>query len=603
MSSDNNKVYGAATAVMAVQKTYFKEVTSGANVAYEHRSPTFAYDDLVAGTLTLTNETASTLTNNSNTSAYTLSYAGDSANAVLNGQFVFTEFTLGYKVPARTEYVVTYKFDISMQRQNSAVQQGATVELFMFGETGSQNCGSLSGNSLSFTAYTTSPYAVAGGDGTGNKVISTSYTATVTYSNRSDSDTTMTTSFAFKAGNTATPSTTKTYWKYCTCTATPNVSQINDLWLEAPANVATDYTGTQYTDSNLNTISSITSASWYDPTKMTLSLQGGTAQDAGDYYIDVALVNTATTDDPWKLSNGTFTHATQTIKFTINKVTPTVSFGNASTTNQYTAKGTQDEFPKATVTYNNNAVPGTLSWGSQTPEGSTSGTRKNYNYTFTPDNTTNYNTCTGSISLNYITATIDTITVTIKDPSLTVYASTDKTTLVEDYFTVMVKYKGIAEPDEVKSYEIIGWKAGTNVAVNIMVGSAMSDDVIIPLIGIDKIESLTAVFTQGSNKITPDTTGDELKPMLTVIAKWNYANETKPLAAVDYKVEFTPVVGTDTSTVVVKFINSDKTEVSATARGTITVVQEELDTSGVSVTTSTSGVKGSNGVYSCTYDP
>lgn len=498
---------------------------------------------------------------------------GNSAKPTLNGQFVLTEFTIGYRIPARTEYKVDYNFAISMQRSNSSVAQGCTIELFMLGQTDAQDCGTLSGTTLWFTSLTQSPYVVASATKTGSEVASDTFSTSVTYSNRTDDEQTITTSLVLKAGNTASPGTTS-YWKYAKLTAQPNVTQINDLWVEAPSDVSVDYSGTEYTDSTLDSISSISNASWYDPSKMTLSLQNGTAQNAGNYDIDVSLINANPTDDPWKLSNGTFTRDTQTVKLTINKITPIVSFGYAETTDQYTAKGTQDEFPTPTVTYNGSTVAGTISWGSQFPEGSSSGTRKDYEYTFTPEDITNYNTVTSSISLKYKTANIQSITATIKDTELAVYASTDKTILVDAFFTVTVKYTGIAEEEEVKSYEIIGWKAGENVPVQIMIGTIISNTVTVPSIGIDKIENLTVIFNQGSNVITPLTTGDELKTMFTnVIAKWNYSNETKSLAANEYEVEFTPVIGTDTSTVTVKYTNSDTTVVSATPIGTITVVK------------------------------
>ena len=582
---NNNKVYAAAspTAILSVTNTHFREVTSPSNADYSVRNPSFSYDDIIKNSYKLTNETESTLTNQSNTANYTLSYVGNSAKPTLNGQFVLTEFTIGYRIPARTEYKVDYNFAISMQRSNSSVAQGCTIELFMLGQTDAQDCGTMSGTTLGFTALTQSPYVVASATKTGSEVASDTFSTSVTYSNRTDDEQTITTSLVLKAGNTAAPGTTS-YWKYAKLTVQPNVTQINDLWVEAPADISVDYSGTEYTDSNLDTIASITSSEWYDPSKMTLSLQDGSAQNAGNYNVDVALINANPTDDPWKLSTGTFSYDTQAVKLTINKVTPLVSFGFAETTDQYTAKGTQDEFPIPTVTYDGNTVTGTINWGSQFPEGSSSGTRKDYDYTFTPEDTTNYNTVTSSISLNYKTATVQSITVTIKDPNLPVYASTDKTILADDFFTVMVKYTGIAEEEEVKTYDIIGWKAGENVPVQIMIGTVISNIVTVPSIGIDKIENLTVIFDQGSNVITPLTTGDELKPMFTnVIAKWNYSNETKSLAANEYEVEFTPVVGTDTSTVTVKYTNIDDTVVSATPIGTITVVLATYDVADITL--------------------
>lgn len=573
---NSNKVYAAAspTAIMSVTNTCFREVTSSSTADYSVRNPSFSYDDIIKKSFKLTNETDSTLTNQSNTANYTLQYVGNSAKPTLNGHFVLTEFTIGYRIPARTEYKVDYNFAISMQRSNSALAQGCSIELFMLGETGAADCGTLSGTTLSFTSYTDSPYVVAKANKTGNVVASDTFSTSVTYSNKTNDVKTITTSLVLRAGNTASPGTTS-YWNYAKFTAQSNVTEINDLWVEAPADVSVDYSDTEYTDSNLDLISSIANASWYDPSKMTLSLQDGSAQNAGFYNIDVALINNnVETDDPWKLSNGTFSHATQTIKLTINKLTPIVSFGNASTTDQYTAKGTQDEFPTPTVTYNGKTVAGTINWGSQCPEGSASGTRKDYDYTFTPEDTTNYNPVTSSISLNYFTAKVQSITVSIKDPDLEVFASTDKTTLVDDFFTVMVKYQGIAEEEEVTSYDIIGWKAGDNVPVKVMIGTVISNTVTVPSIGIDKINNLTVIFNQGSNVITPLTTGEELKPMFTnVIAEWNYSSETKSLAANEYEVEFTPVLGTDTSTVTVKYTNSDGTVVSATPIGTITVIK------------------------------
>ncbi len=535
------------------------------------------------------------------------------------GEAIYVGFTVTVKVPAWTQYDLSFPFELQAVKPNAATGTvGRTrVELLNFGRptdtdpkvytaANADGDGPITfgkPSSPSYSSNTGYDGAVTTGtnvkselmvvqnqnttlNGATTKPKQGTVTVEDTYVNRSDNEATITYSFGFYACNFSKESGTgskigmglescPSYMLLKSCTA-----ESTNLWLEAPSAVSTTYTGTAYDTSTLTQISGLTGADWYDATKMDVSLQEASAQDVGTYNVDVSLKATGTTDDPWKLSDGTFSHDTQTITLTINKATPTVSFGNASTTTQYTVSGTQDEFPKGTATYNGNTVAGTLSWGGQTPVGSATGNQKSYSYTFTPDDTTNYNSVNGTISLNYVEPGIESVTATFNSGGATVYKSTPTATL-NDYFTVKVKYSGIAEPKENKSFTILGWDSGTNVPVTIMVGSSISSPVIIPKIEIDKIQSLSAFITQGSTKVTCNTSKATIKGLLNVLAQWNYAPSTTTLAAADYDIEFTPVVGTNTSTLKVKYTNSDGTVVEATPVGNFTVSPDDFDVSGI----------------------
>ncbi|MDE7162467.1 MAG: MBG domain-containing protein [Clostridia bacterium] len=532
-------------------------------------------------------------------------------------EFIYVGFTVSVSVPAWTKYKISIPFDIQAVKINDG-NQGSVgrvrAELLNFGRPTKEDpteytaANANGGSAITFgKCYTNSTGSSAnnGDPTTGSHVISELIVATAgnttsntktsnpqkdsatiqdEYENRNDNPKTLTYSFGFCAveviaGNGSKRSlgvqSCPTYLQLKGCTA-----ESTKLWLEKPSDVSTTYTGTAYDSSTLTQISELTGANWYDATKMDVSLQEDSAQDVGTYSIDVSLKATGEEDDPWKISDNVFSHEQQTIKLTINKATPTVSFGNAKDTTQYTVSGTQDEFPKGTATYNNAAVAGTLSWGGQTPQGSATGNRQNYNYTFTPEDTTNYNTVNGSISLEYVVPGIESVTATFNSNGTTVYKSTPTATL-NGYFTVKVKYAGITEPKEVKSFTILGWDSGDNVPVTIKVDSSISSPVIIPKIEIDKIVSLSAFITQGDAKVTCNTSKATLKGMLQVLAQWNYAPSTVTLAADKYDLEFTPVVGTNTSTLTVKYTNSDGTEVTATPLGNFTVSPDDFDVSGI----------------------
>ncbi|MDE6075841.1 MAG: hypothetical protein K2G26_05330, partial [Clostridia bacterium] len=409
------------------------------------------------------------------------------------GCAIYVGFTVSVTVPAWTKYDIDFPFEMAAVKVNHASSPGTVcrtrAELLYYGRptdtdptlytaangdsngpvTFSQtyvasNAG-YNGSPTTGTNVTSKLLIVQANNTTGNsasKYNPKKDTVTVedTYENRSDNPATVSYSFGFfinqpinvtgavmSVGYEGCPS----YLQLKPCTA-----EVEDLWVDAPSAVSTTYTGTAYTTNTLNQISDITGAKWYDANLMNLSLQEAEAKDAGTYNVDVSLKAAGTTDDPWKLSDGTFSHDPQTITLTINKATPVVSFGNASTTDQYTVSGSQDEFPTPTVTYNNATVPGTISWGSQTPKGSATGNRQTYSYTFTPDDTTNYNAVNSTVSLNYITPGIESVSATFNSNGATVYKSTPTATL-NGYFTVMVKYAGITEPKENNSFTILGW--------------------------------------------------------------------------------------------------------------------------------------------------
>ncbi|MDE7076950.1 MAG: hypothetical protein K2O62_06475, partial [Clostridia bacterium] len=251
---------------------------------------------------------------------------------------IYVGFNVSFSIPAWKKYTISMPFKMGLYKYASGDNAFNTCELLYYGkqaplEEDDVAYNAANGNNggavifgLSYvssgTGYAGSA-ATHGSDITGwrltnythNTYSTDSKTIKAEYENRSDEAVTYVLGFGFFANDSSSSagstslgtSSNPTYMQLETCTAT-----VVDLTLEKPSDVSMTYTGTEYTTSNLDTIAGITGASWYDPNKMTLSLQEDSAKDVGTYSIDVSLKAAGDKDDPWKLSEGNFSHEPQT---------------------------------------------------------------------------------------------------------------------------------------------------------------------------------------------------------------------------------------------------------------------------------------------------
>jgi len=159
------------------------------------------------------------------------------------------------------------------------------------------------------------------------------------------------------------------------------------------------------------TISTVPSASaiTYGETLSDSALTGGSASVAGTFSWTTGTTEPSVSDSGTTAYSVTFTPtdsanygtATTTVTLTVNKATPTIS--TAPTASGITYRETLSD---STLTGGSASAAGTFSWttGTTEPSVSDSGTTA-YSITFTPSDSTNYNTATTAVTLTVNKAT------------------------------------------------------------------------------------------------------------------------------------------------------------------------------------------------------
>ena len=252
---------------------------------------------------------------------------------------------------------------------------------------------------------------------------------------------------------------------------------------------------------------------------------------------------------------GNYTLTQPTVSVTISKAAPelgTVSYtGTVFTSTQKSA---------VTLTRTNETVPGALKLdGEGTFE--TSG-EKAYAYTFTPDNTTNYETVTGSVTINVQKDELDSIAVTV-NPTKTAYTYPEA--FDPDGMVVKATYaSGRTEivPNENLSYTTDALPAGT-ISITI---SYTSD-------GVTKEATVTISVAKGK----VDLSGYQWPTVTTFTYDGNehsieLTGSNEQVASISYTGNKATYVGTSTAEAVFTLKDADNYEIDETKKpGTATL--------------------------------
>jgi len=252
--------------------------------------------------------------------------------------------------------------------------------------------------------------------------------------------------------------------------------------------------------------------------------------DVGDYTV------TVTTKTGYVFTDGT---CEKTYNFHIDKAKPTVvpNFG-AERPFVHTGLPQPESY---TATCNGSDVTGKFEWrGNQTIESNVS---KEYEWTFVPDDDTNYGEVTGKQTFNFQERSVTDLKAEFDAGGKTVYTKTPESEL-RGMITLTVTYSD-GETAEEQNYTLLGadsLKAGSGNKLTLKFGSQYTDVTINVDVVPAAVESLRVVYAQGANKVTPQTSLDDLKNYLTVIPKWNYTNNSAELSPEEYTVEGTLTV-------------------------------------------------------------
>ncbi|MDE7163686.1 MAG: hypothetical protein K2O44_06415 [Clostridia bacterium] len=345
--------------------------------------------------------------------------------------------------------------------------------------------------------------------------------------------------------------------------------------------------------------------------------------NAGEYTITLELADKT----KYQWMDGTTTD--KPFKITVDRIKPNVTIGYVKTAPA--KRYVTDNGGKLPDIQNvhANATPGTLKWHeNQNP----STADKYYYWKFEPNaaNQVNYLSLTDKnddtkVEINYNVATVKNLAITInkvKDQSgqdtavdesiYDAFTLADGDYSLKNYITVKAVYADndnttidIADSD----YSLIilsGGSGGKLAAGTVKIqatGNSNNSSVTNKSGTLDNItvlasavEDITAVYNDNGTHLTYPVTKDDIKGNLTVTAKWNYSgSDYLPVAANDVDVTGTFKAG-DPITLTVEYKSKTFDIYPTIEKGT-------LDMSGVSLSTSTTGVTGSNGAYTFTYDP
>ena len=473
----------------------------------------------------------------------------------------YIDFSSSIVVPAGHEYKVTYNFSCSIWRSNSAATNGVGCEIFDF------NSDTITGQSANIsinTAGGASAYAKRTLYINKSTTSSGSYTVTYTYRNESNEDKTYKQNFGFQA--------------YCRATTADNAyisSSLSKSYSVEDTQFAVQRpTADSKTYTYTGNPQTYTPTSWVaDDTELAADSDSMTQTDAGTYTIKILPKDYPWTGDDNSIDPITFT-------FTINKASP-----NAQP--QYEQKPKwflSDGLP--TLTNIAGGVEGTFSWGTQTASTS----QNEYTWTFTPDDTSNYETQTGTLTFNFELPKINDIASVAINDGETIYSAFDLEEL-KNHITVKALYDDGDEKIVSNSDYYINTSDGKlsagNTEITVYVWDGTYDDdgeksymkkkVTIP-VTLAEIISLDASY-KSSVKFTYPITADEILAKLDVESDWNYTN--KPVKITNKSVlelESNDAIAAGSFTFKVKYKGTDVTSVNIT----ITIQKGTYDMSGVS---------------------
>ncbi|MDE6075024.1 MAG: hypothetical protein K2G26_01150, partial [Clostridia bacterium] len=183
-----------------------------------------------------------------------------------------------------------------------------------------------------------------------------------------------------------------------------------------------------------------------------------------------------------------------------------------------------------------NATPGTFAWKSgQQPTGPNGFKTTPYEWEFTPDanNINNYDTATGTISINYRTQSVSSLEIIVDDGAqfYDAFTLTDSTYSIKNYITVNGVYqdgitKELVQPEDytLSLPQAASLTAGTVKIRAKRTSDNKTGDKDITVIASQVLE-LEAEYDDGGTHLTysENLTTEDLKDNLTVTAKWNYS--------------------------------------------------------------------------------
>ncbi|MDE5765806.1 MAG: bacterial Ig-like domain-containing protein, partial [Clostridia bacterium] len=243
-------------------------------------------------------------------------------------------------------------------------------------------------------------------------------------------------------------------------------------------------------------------------------------------------------------------------------------------------------------------TPGKFTWGTgQTLKVGTF----NYNCLFTPDDTDNYETKECSVSVKFVADEVTGVEATIEENGSgedKLYTSYSLATLGDDPWNLSVKlvYKS-GQKVETSDYTVKVLKdgslqdnfhAGTNTVKVESNEYDLEDEFTVEVIQaeIDTIKSVD--FSQGTNKIYPNTPLDDIEIYFTIKAGWNYnTGATIKLTPNDFKLVGTLVPGTGTSSLSIVYTKGGAEQTYSVPKGAldkITVDYLTYDVSGITFT-------------------
>ncbi|MDE5765689.1 MAG: hypothetical protein K2I17_00810 [Clostridia bacterium] len=333
--------------------------------------------------------------------------------------------------------------------------------------------------------------------------------------------------------------------------------------------------------------------------------------NAGEYTIKLEIIDKTiykwldkTTDD-------------KSFKITVDRAKPnvTAAFKNTLPTNLYVSynDGKLPELKNSAT----NATAGKIDWqADQSPR--TDDTT--FYWEFTPDDTVNYLKITGmsdetKITVPYKTQAIDKLEIILhKDgeeedaEDVKIYDAftlTDGSYSLKNYITVNAVYQdGITKEALGSSGYVLSIVGGApklsagNLTIRAKQASGTKyGDLAITVLASEVVD-IDPTYDDNGTALTYPVTIDDIKDNLKVIAKWNYSDNDY----LDVDIDDVTVTGN----LVAGAVGDVELTVSyggKTAKIYPQIDKGTLDMSGVSLTTSTTGVTGSNGAYTCTYDP
>lgn len=265
----------------------------------------------------------------------------------------------------------------------------------------------------------------------------------------------------------------------------------------------------------------------FDSNVMTIS--GDTAVDVGKTTVSVTLKSGYVWSDGATETDGT-TPKIYKFDFEIGKGTPTVNPSYEAVNKRYPSLGLP--------TLTNTGTAGTFKWkDDQTP---TVGTNS-YAYTFTPTDTTKWNTYDGTIDITYVQPTIKALSISVKsgDKIYDVYTADD----INDHLTVVATY------DDNTTHTLISSDFKVTITSNngkltadgtntlyVEENGGYGDNFTIPSVEASKIDSFVVVQLKPDATFVYPVTESDIKDALSLVrVKWNY-NPNNAVALDDYSV-------------------------------------------------------------------